>query len=76
MESFILEAQKTFPGTLKVNMTNVLYLFVIYMRYLNYNAKLTTERQAINHLHKRFQQCYSNTDVLSENLLLEKSKEL
>ena len=76
MESFILEAQKTFPGTLKVNMTNVLYLFVIYMLYLNYNAKPTTERQAINHRHKSFQQCYSNTDVLSENLLLEKSKEL
>ena len=76
MEIFILEAQETFPGTLKVNMTNVLYFFVIYMLYLNYNANLTAERQAINHRHKIFQQCYSNTDVLSENLLLEKSKEL
>ena len=76
MEIFILEAQETFPGTLKVNMMNVLYFFVIYRLYLNYNAKLTAERQVINHRHKILQQCYSNTDVLSENLLLEKSKEL
>ena len=76
MGIFLLEAQKTFPGTLKVNMINVLYFFVIYRLYLNYNAKLTAERQVINHRHKILQQCYSNTDVLSENLLLEKSKEL
>ena len=76
MEIFILEAQETFPGTLKVNMMNVLYFFVIYRLYLNYNAKLTAERQVINHRHKILQQCYSNTDVSSENLLLEKSKEL
>ena len=76
MGIFILEAQKTFPGTLKVNMINVLHFFVIYRLYLNYNAKLTAERQVINHRHKILQQCYSNTDVLSENLLLEKSKEL
>ena len=74
MEIFILEAQETFPGTLKVNMMNVLYFFVIYRLYLNYNAKLTAERQVINHRHKILQQCYSNTDFLSENLLLEKSK--
>ena len=76
MEIFILEAQEIFPGTLKVNMTNVLYFFVICMLYLNYKAKLTAERRAINHRHKTFQQCYSNINVLSENLLLEKSKEL
>ena len=75
MEIFILEAQETFPGTLKVNMMNVLYLFVIYRLYLNYNANVTAERQIINHRHKILQQCYFNTDVLSENLLLEKSKE-
>ena len=51
---------------------DVLYFFVI----LNYNAKLTTERQVINHRHKILQQCYSNTDFLSDNFLLEKSKEL
>ena len=39
------------------------------MLYLNYNAKPTAEGQAINHRHKIFQQCYSNIDVLSENLL-------
>ena len=76
MEIFILEAQETFPGTLKVNMMNVLYFFVIYRLYLNYNAKLTAERQVINHRHKILQQCYSNTDFLSDNFLLEKSKEL
>ena len=74
MEIFILKAQKT--GTLKVNMMNVLYFFVIYRLYLNYNAKLTAERQVINHRHKILQLCYSNTDVLFENLLLEKSTEL
>ena len=51
---------------------DVLYFFVI----LNYNAKLTTEWQVINHRHKILQQCYSNTDFLSDNFLLEKSKEL
>ena len=76
MEIFILEAQKTFPGTLKVNMINVLYFFVIYRLYLNYNAKLTADWQVINHRHIILQQCYSNTDFLSENFLLEKSKEL
>ena len=73
---FDLEAQEAFPDTLKVNMMNVLYFFVIYRLYLNYNAKLTTERQITNHRHKILQQCYSNTDVFSENLVLEKSKEL
>ena len=76
MEIFILEAQETFPGTLKVNMMNVLYFFVIYRLYLNYNAKLTAERQVINYRHKILKQCYSSTDFLSENFLLEKSKEL
>ena len=76
MEIFILEAQEIFPGTLKVNMMNVLYFFVIYRLYLNCNAKLTAERQVINYRHKISQQFYSNTDVLSKNLLLEKSKEL
>ena len=76
MEIFILEAQETFPGTLKVNMINVLYLFVIYRLYLNHNAKLIAEWQVINHRHIILQQCYSNTDLLSENFLLEKSKEL
>ena len=76
MEIFILEAQETFPGTLKVNMMNVLYFFVIYRLYLNYNAKLTAEGQVINYRHKILQQCYSNTDFLYENFLLEKSKEI
>ena len=76
MEIFILEAQETFPGTLKVNMMNVLYFFVIYRLYLNYNAKLTAEEQVINYRHKILQQCYSNTDFLSENFLLKKNKEL
>ena len=77
MEVFILEAQETFPGTLKVNMRNVLYFFVIYRLYQNYNAKLTAEQQVIKkYRHKILKQCYSNTDVLSENLFLEKSKEL
>ena len=61
-------------GTLKVNMMNVLYFFVIYRVYLNCNAKLTAELQVINYKHKIFQQCYSNTDVLSENFLLKKPK--
>ena len=73
MEIFILEAQETFPGTLKVNMMNVLYFFVIYRLYLNCNAKLAAERQVVNY---NLKQCYSNTDFLSENFLLEKSKEL
>ena len=76
MEIFILEAQETFPGTLKVNMMNVLYFFVIYRLYLNCNAKLTAERQVINYRHKILRQCYFNTDILSENFLWEKSKEL
>ena len=76
MEIFTLEDQKTFPGTLKVNMMNVLYFLVIYRLYLNYTAKLAAERQVINHRHKILQQCFSNIDVLSENLLLEKSKGL
>ena len=49
---------------------------MIYRLYLNYNAKFTAERQVINHRHKILQQCYPNTEVLSENLLLEKSKKL
>ena len=63
-------------GTLKVNMMNVLYFFVIYRLYLNYNAKLTADWQVINHRHIILQQCYSNTDFLSKNFLFEKSKEL
>ena len=74
MEIFILEPQETFPGTLKVNMMNVLYFFVIYKLYLNCNAKLAGEWQVINYRHKTLQQSYSNTDLLSENFLLEKSK--
>ena len=54
MEIFILEAQETFRGTLKVNMMNVLYFIVIYRLYLNYNAKLTAERQVINYGRKNF----------------------
>ena len=76
MEIFILEAQKTFRGTLKVNMINVLYFFVTYKLYLNCNAKLTADWQVINHRHIILQQYYSNTDFLSKNFLLEKSKEL
>ena len=76
MEIFILEAQETFPGTLKVNMMNVLYFFVIYRLYLNCNAKLTAEWQVINYRHKILKQCYSNKDFLSENFLLAKSKKL
>ena len=76
VEIFILEAQETFAGTLTVNMINVLYFFVIYRLYLNYNAKLTAEWQVINQRHIIFQQCYSNTDFSSENFLLEKSEEL
>ena len=76
MELFILEAQETSPGTLKVNMMNGLYFFVIYGLYLNYNADFTAERQVVNYRHKVLQQCYFNTNVLSENFLLEKSKEV
>ena len=76
MEIFILEAQETFPGTLKVNMMNGLYFFVIYGLYLNYNADFTAERQVVNYRHKVLQQCYFNTNFLSENFLLEKSKEV
>ena len=57
-------------------MMNVVYFFVIYRLYLNYNANFTAEQQVINYRHKILQQCYSNTDFLSENFLLEKSKEL
>ena len=59
MEIFILEAQETFPGTLKVNVMSVLYFFVIYRPYLNYDAKLTADRQVISNRHKILQQCYS-----------------
>ena len=71
MEIFILEAQETFPGTLKVNMMNVLFTLS-----QNYNAKLTAEWQVINYRHKILKQCYSNKDFLSENFLLAKSKKL
>ena len=64
------------PGTLKVNMIDVLYFYVIYRVYLNCNAKPTAELQVINYRHKILQQCYSNTDFLYENFLLEKSKEI
>ena len=57
-------------------MMNVLYFFVIYRLYLNYNAKLTAEWQVINYRHKILKQCYSNKDFLSENFLLAKSKKL
>ena len=52
VEIFILESQETFPGTFKVNMMNVLYFFVIYRLYLDYNAKLTVEPKVINYRHK------------------------
>ena len=42
-----LEAQEVFPDTLKVNKMNVLYFFVIYRLYLNYNDNSTAERQVI-----------------------------
>ena len=76
--AFILYSRSpaNIPGTLKVNMMNVLYFFVIYRVYLNCNAKLTAELQVINYRHKILQQCYSNTDSLSENFLLKKTKEL
>ena len=61
------------PGTLKVNMIDVLYFYVIYRVYLNCNAKPTAELQVINYRHKILQQCYSNTDYLSGNFLLKKS---
>ena len=76
MELFYLEVQETFPGTGKADMMNVLYFFVVYRLYLNYNAKLTAEQQVVNYRYKILKQCYSNTDVLSKNFLLEKSKEL
>ena len=63
-------------GTLKVNMMNVLYFFVIYRVYLNCNAKLTAELHVIKYRCKILQQCYSNTDFLSKNFPLKKSKEL
>ena len=44
---FDLEAQEVFPDTLKVNKMNVLYFFVIYRLYLNYNDNFTAERQVI-----------------------------
>ena len=44
---FDLEAQEVFPDTLKVNKMNVLYFFVIYRLYLNYNDNFTEERQVI-----------------------------
>ena len=74
--NFYSKTQEAFPGTLKVNMMNVLYFLLIYGLYLSYNAKLTAERQVINYRHKILKQCYSNTDFLPENVLLEKSKEL
>ena len=78
METFILEAQETFPGTSIVNMMNFLYFFVIYRLYLNYDGKRTAERQVINYRHKILTQCYLNvmSDFLSENFLLEKKKGL
>ena len=65
-------------GTLKVNVMNVLYFFVIYKVYLNCNAKLTAALQVINYRYKILQQCYfiSTQTFLSENFLLKKSKEL
>ena len=75
MEIFILEAQETFPGTLKVNMMNVLYFFVIYRLYLNYNAKLTAEGQVINY-RQNFEIMLFQHRLLSKNFLLQKSKEL
>ena len=43
---------------------------------LNYNANFTAEWQAINNRHKILKQCYFITDYLSDNFLLEESKEL
>ena len=37
------------PGTLKVKIMNVLYFFVIYRLYLNYNAKFTAALQVMNY---------------------------
>ena len=76
LASILSRGPANIPGILKVNMMNVLYFFVIYRLYLNCNAKLTAGLQVTNYRHKILQQCYSNTDFLSENLLLEKSKEL
>ena len=73
---FYCRSPGNFPGTSEVNMMNVLYFLVIYRLYLNYNTKLAAERQVINYRHKILKQCYSSTDFLSENFLLEKSKEL
>ena len=61
-------------GTLKVNVKNVVYFFVIYRLYLNYDPKLIAELQVINLRHKILQHCNSNTDHLSENFLLRKEK--
>ena len=76
MEIFIPEDQEIFPGYLKVNMMNVLYSFVIYRLYLNCNAKLTAERQLIKYRHKILKHYYCSTDLLSENFLSEKNREL
>ena len=76
MEIFIPEVQETFPGTLKVNMMNFLYFFVIYRLYLNCSAKLTAEPQVINHRHKSSATMLFQHRRLPENKLLEKSKEL
>ena len=75
MEILILEAQETFPGTLKVNMINILYFFVIYRLYLNYNDKLTAEGQFINY-RQNFEIMLFQHRLLSKNFILEKSKEL
>ena len=69
-----LEAQEVFPDTLKVNKMNVLYFFVIYRLYLNYNDNSTAERQVIQT--KNFAAMLFQHRFLSENFLLEKSKEL
>ena len=76
LASILSRGPANIPGILKVNMMNVLYFFVIYRLYLNCNAKLTAGLQVTNYRHKILQQCYSNTDFLSENFRLEKSKEL
>ena len=61
-------------GTLKVNVKNVVYFFVIYRLYLNYDPKLIAELQVINLRHKILQHCNFNTDHLSENFLSRKEK--
>ena len=56
---------------------NVLCFFMNYRLYVDCNAKLTAELQVIiNYKHKILQQCYSNTNFLSEDFLSQKSKEL